>query len=52
MDPQEVITYLGKVDHRNKLTKFGIKPKDRTKHMYIIGKTGTGKSTFLENMIV
>ncbi len=53
MDPQEEqLTYLGKVDHRNKLTKFGIKPKDRTKHMYIIGKTGTGKSTFLENMIV
>jgi DNA segregation ATPase FtsK/SpoIIIE-like protein len=52
MDSQDQITYLGKVDHRNKLTKFGIKPKDRTKHMYIIGKTGTGKSTFLENMIV
>ncbi len=34
------------------MTKFGIKPVDRTKHMYIIGKTGTGKSTFLENMIV
>lgn len=52
MDSQDQITYLGKVDHRNKLTKFGIKPKDRTKHMYVIGKTGTGKSTFLENMIV
>lgn len=52
MDDQTQITYIGKVDHRNKLTKFGIKPKDRTKHMYVIGKTGTGKSTFLENMIV
>lgn len=52
MDDQSQITYIGKVDHRNKMTKFGIKPKDRTKHMYIIGKTGTGKSTFLENMIV
>jgi DNA segregation ATPase FtsK/SpoIIIE-like protein len=52
MDSQDQITYLGRVDHRNKLTKFGIKPRDRTKHMYIIGKTGTGKSTFLENMIV
>lgn len=46
------ITYIGKTDFRNKLTKFGIKAKDRAKHMYIIGKTGTGKSTFLENMIV
>jgi hypothetical protein len=52
MNPEDVITYIGKVDHRNKMTKFGIKPTDRTKHMYIIGKTGTGKSTFLENMIV
>ncbi|MDB4984533.1 MAG: hypothetical protein JWM20_712 [Patescibacteria group bacterium] len=50
MDPQ--ITYIGKADFRNALTKFGIKPEDRTKHMYIIGKTGTGKSTFLENLIV
>lgn len=45
------ITYIGKVDHRNKLTKFGIRAKDRTKHMYVIGKTGTGKTTFIENMI-
>lgn len=52
MDDQTQITYIGKVDYRNKMTKFGIKPRDRTKHMYIIGKTGTGKSTFLENMIV
>lgn len=52
MDPKDIVTYIGKVDHRNKMTKFGIKPLDRTKHMYIIGKTGTGKSTFLENMIV
>ncbi len=49
---QPQITYIGKADFRNTLTKFGIKPEDRTKHMYIIGKTGTGKSTFLENLIV
>ena len=49
---QNLITYLGKVDHHNKMTKFGIRTVDRAKHMYIIGKTGTGKSTFLENMIV
>jgi hypothetical protein len=49
---QSQITYIGKADFRNSLVKFGIKPEDRTKHMYIIGKTGTGKSTFLENLIV
>lgn len=52
-DPQgEKVTYLGKVDFRNKQITFGIKQKDRTRHTYIIGKTGMGKSTLLENMII
>lgn len=48
----EKVTYIGKVDYRNKQLTFGIKRKDRTRHMYIIGKTGMGKSTLLENMII
>ncbi len=48
----EKVTYLGKVDFRNKQITFGIKEKDRTRHTYIIGKTGMGKSTLLENMII
>lgn len=53
MDPNfEQITYLGKTDFRNKEKRFGIKASDRTKHVYIIGKTGMGKSTLLENMAV
>jgi len=52
-DPQkDKVTYIGKVDFRNKQITFGIKQKDRTRHMYIIGKTGMGKSTLLENMII
>jgi len=31
---------------------FGIKEKNRRGHMYIIGKTGTGKSTLIQNMVV
>ncbi len=31
---------------------FGIKRKDRARHMYVIGKTGMGKSTLLENMAI
>ncbi|NDK09889.1 type IV secretion system DNA-binding domain-containing protein [Candidatus Gracilibacteria bacterium] len=31
---------------------FGISPDDRRRHMYIIGKTGMGKSVLLENMIM
>ncbi|MEA4910557.1 hypothetical protein SDC9_07959 [bioreactor metagenome] len=50
-DPNR-ITYMGNIDYRNKMVKFGIKAKDRTKHMYVIGKSGMGKSTLLENMAI
>ena len=46
------ITYFGETDARNKRARFGIKAKDRTRHVYVIGKTGMGKSTLLENMAV
>lgn len=48
----EQITYLAETDSRNKRERFGIKAKDRTKHVYVIGKTGMGKSTLLANMII
>jgi len=51
MDPN-AITYFGETDARNKRVKFGIKAKDRLKHLYVIGKTGMGKSTLLENMAI
>lgn len=51
MDPNR-ITYFAETDARNKRDRFGIKAQDRTKHMYVIGKTGMGKSTLLENMII
>ncbi len=51
MDPNH-ITYFAETDARNKKIKFGIKAKDRLKHMYVIGKTGMGKSTLLENMAI
>ncbi|MDD4989549.1 MAG: type IV secretion system DNA-binding domain-containing protein, partial [Candidatus Pacebacteria bacterium] len=50
-DPERV-TYFAETDSRNKKIKFGIKAKDRTRHVYVIGKTGMGKSTCLENMAV
>jgi len=50
-DPNR-ITYFGFTDYRGKQTKFGIKAKDRTKHVYIIGKTGMGKSNLLEVMAI
>ena len=46
------VTYFAESDYRNRNTKFGIKREDRTRHMYVIGKTGMGKTTLLENMAV
>jgi hypothetical protein len=50
-DPNKVI-YFGETDARNSRIRFGIKQKDRSRHVYVIGKTGMGKSTLLENMAV
>jgi hypothetical protein len=45
------ILYIGKTNYRNQEIKFGIKEDDRRRHIYIIGKSGTGKSTLLANMV-
>jgi type IV secretory pathway TraG/TraD family ATPase VirD4 len=45
------ITYLGKTTGRKPKQTFGIYQSDRLYHQYIIGQTGTGKSTLLFNMI-
>jgi type IV secretory pathway TraG/TraD family ATPase VirD4 len=44
------VTRFASIDFRNKEAVFGIKDEDRFAHIYIIGKTGTGKSTLLETM--
>jgi len=46
------IAVFAQTTYRNEFKKFGIKSDDRRRHMYLIGKTGMGKSTILENMIV
>ncbi|MBU0646808.1 type IV secretion system DNA-binding domain-containing protein [Patescibacteria group bacterium] len=46
------ITTFAETNFRNNFRKFGIKTDDRRRHMYLIGKTGMGKSTVLENMII
>ncbi len=50
-DPNNV-TYFAEANFRNQQTRFGIKSRDRTRHMYIVGKSGVGKSTLLENMAI
>ena len=46
------ITYIGHTTYRNQQKRFGIKQADRLMHTYMIGKTGTGKSTLIETMIM
>ncbi|MDP2650552.1 MAG: DUF87 domain-containing protein, partial [bacterium] len=45
-------TILGKTNFRNRQVDFGIKTDDRRRHIYIMGKTGTGKTTLMENMLI
>lgn len=42
---------LATTDFRNNRVPFGIKETDRRAHLYLIGKTGTGKSTLLETLM-
>lgn len=44
--------YLGKSVYRGQEKKIFLSQDDRRRHMYIIGKTGTGKSEFLKEMIL
>ncbi len=57
MEPPQIpfnkeLTYLGITTYRDKNTLFGIKRKDRRQHVYLLGKSGTGKSVLLFNMII
>ncbi len=46
------INFFAKTNFRNQERMFGIKKDDRRRHMYLIGKTGMGKSNMLENMAI
>ena len=46
------INFFAKTNFRNQEVTFGIKEDDRRRHMYIIGKTGMGKSNMMENMAI
>ncbi len=50
--PANEVTLFALTNYRGGMKPFGIKTDDRRRHMYVIGKTGMGKSTLLENMII
>ncbi len=52
MASDQDITYFAETTYRNDRTRFGIYRRDRRAHMYLIGRTGMGKSTLLETLIV
>lgn len=52
ISPETHLTPIWKTNFRGTDMSFGMGPDDRRRHMYIIGKTGMGKSVLLENMIL
>jgi hypothetical protein len=50
-DPEDSLTILGESVFQGQRMRFGIRTDDRRRHMYVIGKTGMGKSVLLQNMI-
>jgi len=54
VDPKDVV-FFGRTNYEvafeSKKFVFGIKRKDRRRHLYIMGKTGVGKSKLLELML-
>ena len=46
------VTTIGITNYRSTHKVFGIKDRDRLSHIYVLGKSGTGKSTFLENLAI
>ncbi len=46
------VVYFGRTNFRNANRLFGVKRKDRRQHMYVVGKSGTGKTTLIKNMMI
>ncbi len=44
--------FLGENTYHGTTTPVYLKPDDRRRHVYVVGMTGTGKSTFIENLAV
>jgi len=51
-EEKQDICFFARTEFRNRDVIFGIKKKDRRRHIYIIGKTGTGKTTLISNMVI
>lgn len=52
MAAAEAFLILARTNARGRCLPFSIKQADRLFHLYVIGKTGVGKTTLLENLII
>ena len=46
------VNFFGRTKYKNQDAVFGIRDKDRGRHIWVVGKTGTGKSTLIANMVI
>jgi len=52
-EEKQEINFFAKTEYKNRIVSFGMrKGEDRRRHVYILGKSGTGKSTLLANMAI
>ncbi|MFZ3068950.1 MAG: NUDIX domain-containing protein [Microgenomates group bacterium] len=52
-EEKQDINFFAKTEYKNRIVSFGMKKgEDRRRHVYILGKSGTGKSTLLSNMAI
>ena len=48
----EDVNVFAQTDYRGERLDFGLKRRDRSRHFYLLGKTGVGKTTVFKNMII
>src|SRR5215813_3215516 len=51
VNEENPLTFFARTNFHDKRKVFGIRQADRFAHMYVLGKTGTGKSTLLETLV-
>jgi len=51
-EEKQIVNFFAKTQFKNREVIFGIKDKDRRRHIWTVGKTGTGKSTMIANMAI
>ncbi|MCK9445599.1 type IV secretion system DNA-binding domain-containing protein [bacterium] len=51
MENKEIV-FFGQTTFRGEKRRFGIRTDDRRRHIYVVGKTGMGKTELLKNMVI